>query len=150
MITHSTGAARGRARRAPQRDDPVRLTAAQAMRARGMTLIQIAATLGVGRSSSVRALAQTPDSLTGSGSPDASARPEQTVLLLPEPADRPAGPAPISAAAPATPHEIRLLGKTAHRGKGGTRSSHPAGRPLPRLPVLRALDHRHEGAVRPR
>jgi hypothetical protein len=44
---------------------PERLIAAQTMRAQGMTLIQIAATLGVGRSSLVRALAQAPDSPAG-------------------------------------------------------------------------------------
>jgi DNA invertase Pin-like site-specific DNA recombinase len=54
--------ARGRAGGRPTVMTPDRLIAALAMRAQGMTLIQIAATLGVGRSSLVRALAQTVDS----------------------------------------------------------------------------------------
>ncbi|SDY94844.1 Site-specific DNA recombinase [Modestobacter sp. DSM 44400] len=57
--------ARGRAGGRPTVMTPDRLTAAHAMRAQGMTLIQIAATLGVGRSSLVRALAQTGGDSTG-------------------------------------------------------------------------------------
>ena len=83
--------ARGRAGGRPTVMTRERLTAAQAMRAQGMTLIQIAATLGVGRSSLVRALAQTPDSLAGPG--DTRAELAHTALELPEPGDGPGEPA---------------------------------------------------------
>jgi DNA invertase Pin-like site-specific DNA recombinase len=106
--------ARGRAGGRPTVMTPDRVIAAHAMRAQGMTLIQIAATLGVGRSSLVRALAQTTD--RAAGRTDAGARPEQTVMQLPEPADHPAEPSPTSAAEIAAQPEVQLLGRTARRG----------------------------------
>jgi DNA invertase Pin-like site-specific DNA recombinase len=106
--------ARGRAGGRPTVMTSERLTAAQAMRARGITLIQIAATLGVGRSSLVRALAQAP--ANPADPEDASAPDGQTVLQLPEPAVHPAEPAPISAAELAALPEIQLLGRTGRRG----------------------------------
>jgi len=113
--------ARGRAGGRPTVMTPERLTAALAMRAQGMTLIQIAATLGVGRSSLVRALAQAPEA---SASPVSAVSPvspvsagavsAQTALELPGTGDRSGEPAPASEV-PAGP-EIQLLGRTARRG----------------------------------
>ncbi|MCZ2829131.1 recombinase family protein [Modestobacter sp. VKM Ac-2986] len=99
--------ARGRAGGRPTVMTPERLTAAHAMRAQGMTLIQIAATLGVGRSSLVRALAQTPDPSADLGSADVAA--QRTVIQLPE-QEVPSSPA---GAAPAL--EVQLLGREARR-----------------------------------
>ena len=103
--------ARGRAGGRPTVMTGERLTAAQAMRAQGMTLIQIAATLGVGRSSLVRALAQTPNDPAS----EPSTGPEQTVIQLPGQAVPPAESVqPPSAAAPVP--EVRLLGRSTRRG----------------------------------
>ena len=106
--------ARGRAGGRPTVMTPERLIAAQAMRARGMTLIQIAATLGVGRSSLVRALAQAPP--TPADLEDASTPDGQTVLQLSEPAVRSADPTLSPAAELAALPEIQLLGRTRRRG----------------------------------
>jgi len=106
--------ARGRAGGRPTVMTTERLTAAHAMRAQGMTLIQIAAALGVGRSSLVRALAQAPDS--PAGPKDASVEPAQTALELPEFDDRAVEPPPVAAAASALVPEVRLLGRKARRG----------------------------------
>jgi len=97
--------ARGRAGGRPTVMTGERLTAAQAMRSQGMTLIQIAATLGVGRSSLVRALAQAPDD--PASKPNMG--PEQTVIQMPEEAVQ---PPPAAAPVP----EVRLLGRSTHRG----------------------------------
>ena len=106
--------ARGRAGGRPTVMTPERLTAAQAMRAQGMTLIQIAATLGVGRSSLVRALAQSAESPANPA--DTGAELAQTALELPEPADLPgAATPPPGSGDPAGP-EVRLLGRTARDG----------------------------------
>ncbi|WP_458175662.1 recombinase family protein [Modestobacter lacusdianchii] len=107
--------ARGRAGGRPTVMTPERVVAAQTMRARGMTLIQIAATLGVGRSSLVRALAQTPVSATGPR--NAIDGPEQTFLQLPEPVPYPAeGKSLPTPAGRAAHSEIRLMGRTSRRG----------------------------------
>ncbi|WP_460695217.1 recombinase family protein [Modestobacter muralis] len=95
--------ARGRAGGRPTVMTPERLTAAQAMRAQGMTLNQMAATLGVGRSSLVRALGQI---LDGAASPTGTTEEDaQLALELTE-------PAPSQAALP----NIQLLGKSRRRG----------------------------------
>ena len=109
--------ARGRAGGRPTVMTPERITAAHAMRTRGMTLIQIAATLGVGRSSLVRALAQTPNIPTAPTNPDVSpvASAEQTDPRLPEPADQPTEPA--SSPVPEPAPKIQLLGRTSRRGR---------------------------------
>ena len=76
-----------------------------------MTLIQIAATLGVGRSSLVRALAQTPDDPAS----QPSIGPEQTAIQLPEQVvslAEPVSPPPAAAPVP----EVRLLGRPMRRG----------------------------------
>ncbi|MCZ2819223.1 recombinase family protein [Modestobacter sp. VKM Ac-2977] len=106
--------ARGRAGGRPTVMTSERLTAAQAMRARGMTLIQIAATSGVGRSSLVRALAQAP--ATPTDPVGAGTHAEQTVLELPEPAAQAAEPAPVSSADLTVLPAIQLLGRTGRRG----------------------------------
>lgn len=99
--------ARGRAGGRPTVMTSERITAAHAMRAQGMTLIQIAATLGVGRSSLVRALAQTPGKPANTG-------PEQTVVELPA---QMVVPAELDEPAAATPApQIRLLGRSTRRG----------------------------------
>ncbi|NEK96618.1 hypothetical protein GCU67_20965 [Modestobacter muralis] len=79
-----------------------------------MTLIQIAATLGVGRSSLVRALAQAPDSPAGATEP--SVGPAQTALELPEFDDRPDEPSLLPASTMLTDLEVQLLGRTVRRG----------------------------------
>jgi len=109
--------ARGRAGGRPTVMTPERITAAHAMRSRGMTLIQIAATLGVGRSSLVRALAQTPEdpasATTGVG-------PEQIVIQLPESEAAPVelidAPASAAAGVPVPAPEVQLLGRSTRRG----------------------------------
>ena len=108
--------ARGRAGGRPTVMTPERVTAAQAMRAQGMTLIQIAATLGVGRSSLVRALAQAPEEL---GVPTESVDPEQTVIELPEQETSPddllgTTPAVVPVDPPAP--GLQLLGRSTRRG----------------------------------
>jgi DNA invertase Pin-like site-specific DNA recombinase len=106
--------ARGRAGGRPTVMTADRLIAAQAMRAQGMTLVQIATTLGVGRSSLVRALSQTAD--IPAAPLDASTDAEQTALQLPEPAVHPEESKPVSVAELATLPEIQLLGRTGRRG----------------------------------
>jgi DNA invertase Pin-like site-specific DNA recombinase len=106
--------ARGRAGGRPTVMTPERITAGQAMRAQGIDLIQIAATLGVGRSSLVRALAQRPDS--DAGATAAIAKLDQLAMQLQRPANTSADSPIPSAPEPLTPSEVRLLGKTGRRG----------------------------------
>jgi hypothetical protein len=106
--------ARGRAGGRPTVMTPERLTAALAMRAQGMTLMQIAATLGVGRSSLVRALAQ---SQNGEGAPGkASTGLMQAPLESSEATTQPPTSSPITASNQPGQPEIQLLGRTARRG----------------------------------
>jgi len=119
--------ARGRAGGRPTVMTPERLTAAQAMRAPGMTLIQIAATLGVGRSSLVRALAQAPEAPTSATTGLDS---EQTTIPLPEQvaaSPESVEPRPPAAPAPAPALEIRLLGRATRRGAELEELAWPAG-----------------------
>jgi len=118
--------ARGRAGGRPTVMTAERLTAAQAMRAQGMTLIQIAATLGVGRSSLVRALAQAPTDLVSTTD---SVEPEQTAIQLPEQSAQPAELIEPPAAAPARVPgpEIHLLGRSTRRGAELEELAWPAG-----------------------
>lgn len=108
--------ARGRAGGRPTVMTPERLAAAQAMRAQGMTLIQIAATLGIGRSSLVRGLAQAPtepDSVTVSNAL------EQTAIALPEQVASPAQelePTPVAAPTSVPDVGMQLLGRSTRRG----------------------------------
>ena len=123
--------ARGRAGGRPTVMTPERLTAAHAMRAQGMTLVQIAATLGVGRSSLVRALAQAPEDPAGPANAGISS--EQTAIQLPELVTKSVEsaesvePRPPSAPAPAPAPEIRLLGRTTRRGAELEELTWPAG-----------------------
>jgi len=128
--------ARGRAGGRPTVMTPERLAAAQAMRAQGMTLIQVAATLGVGRSSLVRALAQAPEE---HGIATASVDPEQTVIELPEqeisPDDlrgTPPAAAPVDPPAPG----LQLLGRSTRRGAKLEELAWPGGY-SPACPVCR-------------
>ncbi|GAB4083258.1 hypothetical protein [Modestobacter muralis] len=91
---------------------PDRLVAAQAMRAQGMTLIEIAATLCVGRSSLVRALMQTTDGAPVP--PGIGANPEQSARELAKPGSRRTEPTP-EATSPADLPAIQLLGRAMHR-----------------------------------
>jgi len=102
--------ARGRAGGRPTVMTPERLTAAQAMRTKGMTLIQIAATLGVGRSSLVRALAQAPEDSASAGSAQTTSA--QTTIPLPA-QEMHSTTAPAAAHAP----DVQLLGRRV-RGNG--------------------------------
>nr|WP_299960623.1 recombinase family protein [uncultured Modestobacter sp.] len=106
--------ARGRAGGRPTVMTSERVVAAQAMRAQGMTLIQIAATLGVGRSSLVRALAQVPEETE---SPDDDAvTAEQTAIEVPmQDGLDSAAPAPALAPGAAPALAIQLLGRQARR-----------------------------------
>ncbi|WP_197537491.1 recombinase family protein [Modestobacter italicus] len=108
--------ARGRAGRRPTVMTPERLIAAQAMRAQGMTLIQIAATLGIGRSSLVRGLAQAsaePDSVTVSNAL------EQPAIALPEQVLPPAQelePTPVAPPTSVPDVGMQLPGRSTRRG----------------------------------
>lgn len=102
-----------------------RLTAAHAMRTQGMTLIQIAATLGVGRSSLVRALAQAPEDPAGPVSADISS--ERTAIQVPEHVASPTQSEPRPPSAPALAPEILLLGRTTRRGGELEEVTWPAG-----------------------
>ena len=115
---------RGRAGGRPTVMTAERLTAAQAMRAQGMTLIQIAAALGVGRSSLVRALAQTPEATT---SATANVGPNQTAIQLPEPVAPSAELIEPPAAASTPMLALQLLGRSTRRGAELKELAWPAG-----------------------
>ena len=125
--------ARGRAGGRPTVMTAERITAAHAMRAQGMTLIQVAATLGVGRSSLVRALAQTPEDL---GSTTTSVGPEQTAIQLPEPVAPSVELSERSAAASVPLPEVQLLGRSTRRGAELEEFAWPAGY-SPACPICR-------------